>query len=85
MENQSGEKGKAGRTPSLSPTDVVTLRAIIEEMPRASLDEVPRCRWRSGPAGSRWRGSRSRVFHGAAARPSQAGGERHGGAWQQRK
>ena len=42
MENQAGEKGKAGRKPSLSPTDVATLRAIIEEMPRASLDEVTR-------------------------------------------
>ncbi len=42
MENQAGGKSKAVRKPSLSPTDVVTPRAIIEEKSRASLDEVTR-------------------------------------------
>ncbi len=51
MENRAGGKSKAGWKPSLSPTDVVTLRAIIEGIPRASLDELTReLHWRGGVA-----------------------------------
>jgi transposase len=39
---QTRGKQKAGRKPSLMPTHVKTLRAITEEQPRSSLDEVTR-------------------------------------------